>query len=389
MSFSAEYIRAFLRSFAPKITIFYILKTSFFASLYFFKIMCYNIQCERIARRLSNALYKKEQGKIMQTLLQQTQSYRLIKTENTENRLSHAYLLNFPDAKNLRFALKEFAKILLDCDTCATISQKRRAELIDKESFSDCLFFPSEDKKLSVDDAEKIKEESLLNPVEGDKKVFVVADFAEANVQTQNKLLKLLEEPPQGVVFLLGTTSVFPVLQTVLSRTKRLDINAFSTEQIVSCLTRLYGDRYDKNTLSLCAACADGTVGQAQNMLVGERYKTLLENAFTLIRTPTFKLPQAVKTIGETKYKRELLSLMRLIFRDALLLKSQGQRAEKHLLLRAEKEQILAVANEHTLRALLYAQEGLSKAEQQVTFNAVFPQCIELLVAQIRQKNEK
>ena len=325
----------------------------------------------------------------MQTLLQQTQSYRLVKTENTENRLSHAYLLNFPDAKNLRFALKEFAKILLDCDTCATISQKRRAELIDKESFSDCLFFPSEDKKLSVDDAEKIKEESLLNPVEGDKKVFVVADFAEANVQTQNKLLKLLEEPPQGVVFLLGTTSVFPVLQTVLSRTKRLDINAFSTEEIVNCLTRLYGDTYDQTTLSLCAACSDGTVGQAQNMLEGGRYKTLLENAFTLIRTPTYKLPQAVKTIGETKYKRELLSLMRLIFRDALLLKSQGARADKHLLLRAEKEQLLAVANEHTLRALLYAQEGLSNAEQQVTFNAVFPQCIELLIAQIRQKNEK
>ena len=323
----------------------------------------------------------------MQTLLQQTQSYTLIKTESAENRLSHAYLLHFPDGRNLRFALKEFAKILLDCDTCATLLEKRRAELIDKEAFSDCLFFPAEDKKLSVEDAEKIKEESLLNPVEGDKKVFVVADFAEANPQTQNKLLKLLEEPPKGVIFLLGTTSVFPVLQTVLSRTKRLDIPSFSTEQITQCLLRLYDSTYDKDTISICAACADGNVGQAQNMLEGGRYKHLLESAFVLTRTPTFKLPQAVKEVGETKHKRELLSLLRLIFRDALLVKTQGKNAEKYLLLRAEKTQLTEVAAAYNIPALLYAQEALSEAEKQVTFNAVFPQCIELLIAKIRKKN--
>ena len=323
----------------------------------------------------------------MQTLLQQTQSYTLLKTESAENRLSHAYLLHFTDTKNLRFALKEFAKILLDCDTCTTISEKRRAELIEKDTFSDCLFFPAEDKKLSVDDAEKIKEESLLNPVEGEKKVFVVGDFAEANTQTQNKLLKLLEEPPKGVIFLLGTTSIFPVLQTVLSRTKRLEIPAFSTEQVTQCLVRLYGDAYDKDTLSLCAACADGNVGQAQNMLEGGRYKNLLENAFVLTRTPTFKLPQTVKAVGETKYKRELLSLLRLIFRDALLIKTQGKNADKYLLLRAEKAQLAEVAAAYNVPALLYAQEGLSEAEKQVTFNAVFPQCIEILIAKIREKN--
>lgn len=352
--------------------------------------MCYNIVCGRICALLIGAVFRKsgtEQRQSMQTLLQQTQSYTLVKTESAENRLSHAYLLHFADGKNLRFALKEFAKILFDCDTCATVSQKRRAELIDKETFSDCLFFPAEEKKLSVDDAEKIKEESLLNPIEGDKKVFVVGDFAEANVQTQNKLLKLLEEPPKGVIFLLGTTSVFPVLQTVLSRTKRLEILAFSTQQVTQGLARTYGDKYDTETLSLCAACADGNVGQAQNMLEGGRYKTLLEQAFVLTRTPTFKLPQAVKTIGETKYKREFLSLLRLIFRDALLIKTQGNNAEKYLLLQSEKETLAAVAKEYDVPALLYAQEGISEAEKQVTFNAVFPQCIEILMAKIREKN--
>ena len=323
----------------------------------------------------------------MQQLLQQTQSYTLLKTEGAEGRLSHAYLLHFADAENLRLALKEFAKILLDCDTSATLSQKRRANLIDEENFSDCLFFPKGDKKLTVEDAELIKEESLLNPVEGDKKLFVVFDFAEANQQTQNKLLKLLEEPPTGVFFLLGTTSIFPVLQTVLSRTNRLEIPPFTTEQITACLRRIYGNKFEEETLSLCASCANGRVGQAQNLLEGGWYKILLEQAFVLTRTPAFKLPQVIKTVGETKYKRELLSLLRLIFRDALLLKTQGNRANGRLLLRAQREQIEELAKEYAITALIYAQEGISEAEKQVNFNAVFSQCIEILIAKIREKN--
>ena len=65
---------------------------------------------------------------------------------------------------------------------------------------------------------DEIKEESALNPVEGDKKLFVIGDFAELGVAQQNKLLKLLEEPPEKVYFLLGATTSYPILQTVLSR---------------------------------------------------------------------------------------------------------------------------------------------------------------------------
>ena len=323
----------------------------------------------------------------MQTLLKKTQAYRLVKTEAAEDRSSHAYLLVFSDARNLRFALKSFAKLLLGCADPTTTQATRVSNLIDTDSFSDCLIFPAEGKKLAVDDAEKIREESTLSPVEGDKKIFIIGDFAEANVQTQNKLLKLLEEPPKGVIFLLGATSVFPVLTTVLSRTKRLDIQAFSSEEVEACLARTYGDKYDQKTLSVCAACADGNVGQAQNMLEGGHHKTLLESAFSLCLTPLSKLPTAVKSVGETKYKKELLSLLRLIFRDALILKTQGARAEKNLLLKSEKESILSVVNAYTPPALLYAQSAISEAEKQVTFNAVFPQCIEICIAKIREKN--
>lgn len=322
-------------------------------------------------------------------LLKNTRAYRLLQKECAENAYSHAYLLLFDDGKNLRFALKEFAKILFFCEDTENWSddlqeQQRVAKLIDEDSFSDCLIYPADGKKISVEDAEKIREESLLSPIEGDKKVFIIGDFSEANVQTQNKLLKLLEEPPKGIVFLLGATTVFPVLSTVLSRTKKLEILPFDIKDVTAALRRIYGEKYDAYTLEICAAASGGILGEAQNILEGGYYKTLIESAFTLCLAEPSKLPAAVRLVGETKHKKELLSLLRLIFRDALLVKTDKAAFRKSVLLRSEKNRIEEVAQKYTLSALLYAQEALSKAELQVQFNAVFPQCIQLCIANIR-----
>ena len=323
----------------------------------------------------------------MQTLLRTTGAYKLLENEGKSTGFSHAYLLLFDDARNLRVALKTFAKLFFGCDKESTDSQRRISELIDSESFSDCLCYPSEQgKKLLVDDAEKILEESTLAPVEGNKKVFLIGDFSEANVQTQNKLLKLLEEPPKGVIFLLGATNAFSVLPTVLSRTKKLEILSFDLPSTLAYLQRAYGDKYDRATLELCAATADGNVGGACNILEGEYYKTLTESAFALTLSPLYKLPAAVKQIGETPHKKELLNLLRLIFRDALLIKTNQS---AYLTLRSEKTRIEEVAELYTIHALLYAQEAISDAEKQANFNAVFSQCIEICIANIHQKNKK
>ncbi len=322
----------------------------------------------------------------MQTLLQATQAYKIVQNEKRENRLSHAYLLLLDDARNLRDALKVFAKLLLVGDRQDN-EALRIAKLIQTESFSDCLFYPAPGKKLTVEDANAIHEECTLSPVEGEMKLLVLGDFAEANTQTQNKLLKLLEEPPKHVLFLLGATSAFPVLTTVLSRTKKLEISAFDTEQVTECLQRLYQNQYDAETLRFCAAASGGTVGGAQNLLEGGQYKALTEQAFALLLSPSSKLPTAVKAVAETKYQRELISTLRLILRDALLLKSGMKNANGFILLRSEREKLQEVATMYALKALIYAQNALSDAEKQVKFNAVFPQCIELCIAKIRAEN--
>ena len=321
----------------------------------------------------------------MQRLLTDTHAYKLLSGEMKQHRFSHAYLLQMDDKRNLRNTLKLFAKLFF-----TNIEQSKRENVfrrIDEENFSDCLFFPDADKKFMVDDAERLTEESLLNPVESDKKVFVVCDFADANAVSQNKLLKLLEEPPKNVVFLLGTTSAYSVLPTVLSRVEKLEIPPFSEKEICNTLGRLYPERYTARDFELCAAACGGSLGRAQEMLEGGEHKQLVEDAFSLCLSTGATLPPLIKKIGETKRKTELLFLLRLIFRDGAVMKT-GQ-SDNFLLLRSEKERLLQVQEKYTMHALLFAQKRLSDAELHTAFNGVFSQCLEITLSEILLQNAK
>ena len=330
----------------------------------------------------------------MQTLLKQTRAYGLIKTEEERGGLSHAYLLLFDDARNLRDALKTFVKPFFSCSEEKTEAEKRRSALIDNETFSDCLFFPENEKKFMVEDAERITEESTLKPVEGEKKAFVISGFDFATPAAQNKLLKLLEDPPEGVVFLLGACTSYPVLSTVLSRVKTIEISAFQPTEIESCLARNYGGRYEMNDYELCAAASGGSLGVAQDMLDSGAYKELISEAFSLCLSTPATLPAIVKKVGDTKRKKELLSLLRIVFRDALLLKtaSLGKGNDSALAqkisLKSEISRLQTLAKTYSQTALVFAQEAISKAEKEITFNAYFPQCVELLIASVQAKGK-
>ena len=323
----------------------------------------------------------------MQTLLSSTSAYKLLQSERNENRLNHAYLILMDDARSLRLALSVFARVFFACeDENQGGRVERIAELIEKETFSDCLFFPKKDKKFAVSDVDEIKEESALNPVESDKKLFVIGDFAELGVAQQNKLLKLLEEPPENVYFLLGATTSYPILQTVLSRTKKLEIPPFSEKEIYAFLLRNYPEKEsERELLKIYASASNGSVGNAQNSLEGGYFSELIRDGFALSLQPK-DLPVIAKRLADSKHKKELLSLLRLIFRDALFLKI-GKSG--HVLLASERENLEKVGSRYGLNALVYAQEMLTQAEKQLKFNTNFSQCLEILFENISNRNER
>lgn len=320
----------------------------------------------------------------MESLLKNTNAYKLLSAR--KGSLRHAYLLLFPDGKNLRKMLRAFAPLFFAADGVAsgaedTAAEKRIAALIEKEGFADCLFFPEEGKKFTVENAAAVEEECSLRPVEGERKLFVIGDFSEATKEAQNKLLKMLEEPPESVSFLLGATSSFSVLPTVLSRVEKLEIPPFSVEEITAYLKRNVPGITNAEA-ALCAGSSGGIAGKAYDLSTGGYFHELLNSAYDLCFSTVASLPALVRQCGETKYKKELLSLLKIIFFDAAMYKMRcdGMRSGSE---NAADERIKKISSEHSYGSLLKAQKILTDAEKQLYFNGIFAQILEISVSKI------
>ena len=120
----------------------------------------------------------------------------------------------------------------------------------------------------------------------------------------------------------------------------------------------------------------------------------MIEEAFSLCLSTPATLPKIVKEVGDTKRKKELLSLLRIVFKDALLLKTaslgkaNNRTLGQKISLKSEISRLQTLAKTYSLPALVFAQEAISKAEKEITFNAYFPQCVELLVASVQAKGK-
>lgn len=324
----------------------------------------------------------------MKDLIRNTNAFARLVSQRNDGALSHAYLVVFDDPVHTKTVLKEMAKAVLFADENGfgeydSPEQERIARLIDTDNYADCLVYPKNEKRLNVEECDRIVEECFVHAVEGEKKIILIDRFDEALPTAQNKLLKVLEEPHDGVLFLLSARTIYPVLQTVVSRTQKLEIPPFSIEEVGACLKRNQKKDQTMQEIELVSALSCGSVGTAEGLLNAGYYKTLLEEAFSLCLADLERLPVAAKKAGATQNKKELIALLRLIFRDAAILKLGVQ---KHLLLQPEKARVKEVAKRYSHAALLLAQDKFSAAEKEMAFNANFAQCIELCMARVMTK---
>lgn len=238
----------------------------------------------------------------MERLIYGTAAYKIFKGDADGDRLSHAYMLYFQDEKFLRDALKLFALKFFGAG-----AGSREERLIKSESLPDLKIYPAVGAKLTAEAAGNIVDDAALQPAEFSKKLFIISDFQTASPIFQNKLLKILEEPPEGVYFLLGTASLSPVLDTVRSRVKTLEIPPFTPAQIYSALERIKCDPLNGRAAQSCG----GVLGAACNMLDGGWYKEVVGAAEEICAAGTVgKAALAALRYGDFQYKRELLCEM-------------------------------------------------------------------------------
>lgn len=318
------------------------------------------------------------------SLVKQTGAYKTVRGELLSGRLSHAYLILTADGENLDEYLKIFARLMV-CGKEHPCFNCRACRLIGENAFSDVVFYPKNGQSINSEDINSLIEESYLKPIEGDKKVFVLSQAQNMNASAQNKLLKTLEEPPEGVHIIIGATSEFPLLATVKSRVKKLEIPPYSADKLFSAMQQDYPDTAK---LSSAIACGDGTVGRASALYADEGLKDLTDFCCDMIcnmQSSKDVLKYSAKLTALKCEVSDFLSVTELMFRDLLTAK-QGR---EDLVLDKQTYIRIKDAKGYCVGALVGALEKINQAQKRKKFNANSTMLIEWLLFQILEGKYK
>lgn len=311
------------------------------------------------------------------SLIKVTPIFKAIKEDKRLNQLSHAYMMVCPDKDCCLEYLKVLAKLILckdetfcgECKSCVSIAYG---------SHPDVIVLPEKDEDFKVDSANKLVEESYIKPLEAEKKIFLIKNAESMNTHAQNKLLKTLEEPPKNVIILIGTTSVYPLLPTVLSRVKKFEMPSFSEEKIFNALSK---DFPDEKRLKEAIILADGKVGKVRELYYENTTQEYVDLALKILSDMKSSKDLLVYSNKVTSLKSlsEFLSVLETVLSD--LLKLTENKAE--LIKNKQNIERLKLAYNFKTASVIHAIESVNEANKKLKFNANPTMVVEWLLFQI------
>ena len=182
-------------------------------------------------------LYRKYRPQTIEQIVGQQHIKKALANAIQMDRISHAYLFTGPRGTGKTSTARIFAKSLNcvngptvspcnECENCKNITNSIPIDVIEIDAASN----------RSVNDADEIIQKVALQPVQSRYKIYIIDEVHMLTNQAFNALLKTLEEPPKNVIFILATTEVHKVLDTIKSRCQRFDFKRITTDDIVKHL---------------------------------------------------------------------------------------------------------------------------------------------------------
>ncbi len=187
------------------------------------------------------------------------------------NRVPHALLFTGPRGTGKTSSARILAKTLKcknavdfipcqKCSDCIDIANSRHIDVIEIDGASNN----------GVDAVRELRDSVGYAASTGGYKVYIIDEVHMLSTSAFNALLKTLEEPPSHVVFILATTEVQKIPNTILSRCQRYDFRMISQQEIRGHLAKVCAAenvKYDEDALWLIARQAKGSMRDAQSLL--------------------------------------------------------------------------------------------------------------------------
>lgn len=247
-------------------------------------------------------------------------------------RIPHAYLIEGPRGSGRRTLAKIIAAACVcsaedaqtpcgECPHCVKAATGNHPDIRVFESGSGPRSF-------SVDTVRSIRAEAFVAPNEAARKAFILTDIQNMTEAAQNALLKILEEPPAFLTFILTCDGRSRVLETVRSRCRMLALSPLSEDDAVRVLSARFPD-LDEPLLRQAAQNAGGIVGRAAEGLSSEGAEKASEDAEAVARALCGAREYGLLRLSGALEKDRarltaLLELLPLFFRDAISAKVQG-----------------------------------------------------------------
>ncbi len=170
------------------------------------------------------------------------------------------------------------------CDVCREFSAGKAFDLVEIDAASN----------RGIDDIRELKEAVRFTPMRAKRKVYIIDEVHMLTREAFNALLKTLEEPPAHAMFIMATTELDRVPDTILSRSQSFEFRRMSEGVIREELMRVAkAEKYkiDSEGITMLAFLADGSMRDAETML-GQVMDAYIEGADKDALTNLFGLPK-------------------------------------------------------------------------------------------------
>ena len=217
------------------------------------------------------ALYRKWRPKVFDDVIGQEHITETLKTQVRTGHLSHAYIFIGTRGTGKTTCARILAKAVNcenpvngnpcnKCRFCRGIEDGSILDIVELDAASNT----------GVDNVRDLREEAVFSPAVAKKRVYIIDEVHMLSLAAFNALLKIIEEPPEHLMFILATTELQKVPATILSRCQRHSFRRIPTERLASYLREIAGRealQLDEAASLQIARLAEGGVRDALSIL--------------------------------------------------------------------------------------------------------------------------
>lgn len=217
------------------------------------------------------ALYRQYRPKTFDEVLGQEHVTTTLKNQIRSGSVGHAYLFAGTKGTGKTSTAKIFSRAVNclhpvdgnpcnECEACRGILDESIMDVIEMDAASN----------RKIEDIRELKDKVIYPPSKTKYKIYIIDEVHMLTNQAFNALLKTLEEPPKHLIFILATTEMQKLPQTIVSRCQRFDFKRITTGDIITNMENIINElniKVDERVLSLIARNSDGAMRDALSLL--------------------------------------------------------------------------------------------------------------------------